>query len=90
MTSVLLRQWVIWHIWRQWIPEGRTILILLILVTPCLFIRDWKPDISPLLVLTSKGAILTLWVGTTAFFLRLLPEAVKPLANRWPGLERWS
>ena len=90
MISVLLRQWVVWHVWKRWIPEGRSILILLILISPCLLIRDWNPDIPPLLALTTKGAILTLWVGTTAFFLRLLPEAVKPLAKRWPELERWS
>lgn len=90
LASILLRQWVVWRLWKKWVPEFRTVLILAVLVAPCLVIRTWLPGMPAPLILLLKGAIMTLWVGTAAFFLRLLPEAIKPLAKRWPSLERWS
>lgn len=88
--SVLLRQWVVWHLWRVRIPGPRTFGILLVLLIPCLLLQDWDPGISSGLLLLVKSAITTLWTGLLMLVFRLVPEAITPLAKRWPALNRWK
>ena len=53
-----------------------------------LLLHLWQPESNALPILIAKCSIITTWVGLLALRLNLAPEAVKLLAERFPGITR--
>jgi len=88
--SIVLKQWVVWRKWGTFIPRRNSLLIIAVLAVPALLLHPWNPAWGAVLTLAVKGIIVTGWVGAATLIFKLLPEGVKPLAKRWPALERWT
>ncbi len=74
-TSILLRQWVVWHLWKRFTPDLHSIAIILCLSAPTGLLTLWTPDTHPVLSLLLKSAAITVWTAGAAHWLKLAPEA---------------
>lgn len=88
--SITLKQWVVWRIWQTFIPQRQSLLIIAVLAVPALLLHGWTPPWEAPITLIVKGIIVSGWVGSATLLFKLLPEGVKPLAKRWPALDRWT
>jgi len=74
-TSITLRQWVVWRIWKRFTPDLRSLGIVLCLAVPAGLLMGWTPGLHPLVSLLVKSAGLTLWAAGAAQGLSLAPGA---------------
>lgn len=86
--ATTVRQFIVWHIWKKWVPDTRTLGIACITAFPGMLLHLWQPESNALPILIAKCSIITTWVGLLALRLNLAPEAVKLLAERFPGITR--
>lgn len=74
-TSILCRQWVIWHLWKRFTPGIHSLGIILCLAAPAGLLTTWTPDTHPLISLLLKSTAITVWTAGAAHWLKLAPEA---------------
>lgn len=84
--SILARQWVVRSVWRQWIPNGRSLLILGILALVGHILHLWEPAQNACLMLIVKSAIATGIIAALAWTLNLAPEGKTLLIQRLHAL----
>ena len=74
-ASITARQWVVWRIWHRYVPNGKSIAILIALALPAISIVHWQPAGPAWLYLLLKSAVVTAWVALCAWKFNLAPEA---------------
>lgn len=72
--SILARQWVVHAVWNQWIPNGRSLLILITVAAAGHALHAWEPASSAGVMLLVKSGIATLLIAGMAWVLNLTPE----------------
>ena len=85
-TAATIRQVVVWSIWKIWIPDFRTLMILGITGLPGILLHIWQPPWSAILVILAKCVAITLWTAGLSLRLNAAPEAVKLAAERFPNI----
>jgi len=81
LFAVIVRQVVVWQIWRQWTPNLHSLFIVMLVALPGQALHLWTPEWHPAIGVLAKGAIATLWVAAGAWWLNLVPEG-KALVQR--------
>jgi len=81
LFAVIVRQVVVWQIWRQWTPNLHSLFIVMLVALPGQALHLWTPGWHPAIAVLAKGAIATLWVASGAWWLNLVPEG-KALVQR--------
>lgn len=84
--SILARQWVVRSVWRQWIPNGRSLLIFGILTAVGHVFHLWEPAYNAGLMLLVKSAFATVIIAALAWTLNLAPEGKTLLTQRLKAL----
>lgn len=80
--SILARQWVVHAVWHQWIPNGRSLLILLTVAATGHALHVWEPTPPAGIMLFVKSGIVTLLIAGAAWVLNLTPEGKTWLMQR--------
>ena len=88
--STLAKQALLWHIWRRFVPNQKTLIICGILLIPALTLVFWNPNSHPVLTLLLKSALVTAWLAVTTMKLKLVPEGVQFALEKAPWLSRWT
>ena len=81
-VSILARQWVVWRIWKQWVPSTRSAVILAVVGACGHALHLWSPDGHPALLLLGKATLATLLIGGVAWTFHLAPEGRKWLTEQ--------
>lgn len=82
-VSILARQWVVWRIWKQWVPSTRSAVILTVVGACGQALHLWSPEGHPALLLLGKATLATLLIGGVAWTFHLAPEGRKWLTEQF-------
>ena len=86
--AILIRQFLVWFIWKEWVLNRHSLAILVVLVVPGLLLIGMDMECHPMLLLTLKSAMTTIWVAGAAWTLNLVPEGKKLVLEKWNGFAR--
>ena len=86
--AILIRQFLVWFIWKEWVLNRHSLAILVVLVVPGLLLIGMDMECHPMLLLTLKSSMTTIWVAGAAWTLNLVPEGKKLVLEKWNGFAR--
>ena len=87
-ATIITRQWVVWKIWRRYVPGKQTIFILITLLIPGLALSSVGNEFPAILVILAKSGMVTAWVGFMAWQWKLSPEAQDFAQRKWAALRQ--
>jgi O-antigen/teichoic acid export membrane protein len=85
-TTILARQWIVWKIWKRYVPGVKTLIILVTLLVPGLTLSYISNDIPAILMILAKSGIVTAWVSFVTWRWQLSPEAQEFAQRKWAAL----
>lgn len=85
-ATIITRQWVVWKIWRRFVPSRQTLFILVTLLIPGLTLCSLGSELPDILVILAKSGTVTAWVGFVAWQWKLSPEALDFAQRKWAAL----
>ena len=86
--AILIRQLLVWFIWKEWVLNRHSLAILAVLLIPGFLLIGVRLELHPMLVLILKSAMTTIWVAGAAWTLNLVPEGRKLVLAKWSGFTR--
>lgn len=85
-ATIIGRQWVVWKIWKRYVPSWKTLVILGTLLIPGLTLCSLESALPDILVILAKCGTVTAWVGFMAWQWKLSPEALDFAQRKWAAL----
>ncbi|MBL6619365.1 MAG: hypothetical protein ISP54_03305 [Flavobacteriales bacterium] len=85
-ATIIARQWVVWKIWKRYVPGRKTLIILVTLLIPGLTLCSVGSELPDILVILAKSGTVTAWVGFVAWQWKLSPEALDFAQRKWAAL----
>lgn len=85
-ATIITRQWVVWKIWRRFVPSRQTLFILVTVLIPGLTLSSIGNEFPAILVILAKSGMVTAWVGFVAWQWKLSPEALDFAQRKWAAL----
>lgn len=85
-ASTIARQWIVWKIWKRFVPGKKTIIILVTLLIPGLTLSTFENDLPAVVMILVKSATVTGWVGCATWLCKLSPEAQDFALRKWTSM----